>query len=124
MKRIEWLKTLKSGDKVANKTTTGWDREICYMFYEVKNITIKGNIRLTNGILLNSNGEYHKYANYNSVDYYIEPITEEILQFEKDRVAYNNIKREVSKLCDNFKKNSYSLAELKELKRILDKHNI
>lgn len=121
MERSEWLKTLKAGDKVANKSKSGWNNETCYMFYEVKNVTAKGKIRLTNGILLNTNGEYHKYENWNSTDYYIEPVTDEILKFEKDRREYNNIKREVSELCDNFRKNNYSIEELRELKRILTK---
>lgn len=82
---------------------------------------ILGGVKIWNGVLLNSNGEYHKYESYNSINYCIEPITEEILQFEKDRREYNNIKREVSKLCDNFRKNNYSIEELKELKRILAK---
>lgn len=121
MERSEWLRTLKAGDKVANKSKSGWNNETCYTFYEVKNVTAKGNIRLTNGILLNTNGEYHKYENWRSTDYYIEPVTDEILKFEKDRREYNNLKREVSELCDNFRKNKYSIEELKELKRILTK---
>lgn len=121
MERVEWLKNLKSGDKVANKTKTGWDNQTCYRFYEIKNITAKGNIRLTNGILLNANGEYHKYENWNSTDYYIEPITDEILKFEKDRREYNNLRREVRELFDNFGKKEYSIEILKELKEILSK---
>lgn len=121
MERVEWLKSLKQGDKVANKTKSGWEDEICYMFYEVKNITAKGNIRLTNGILLNENGEYHKYENWSSTDYYIEPITDEILNFEKDRREYNDLRREVRELCDNFRKKNYSIEALKQLKEILSK---
>lgn len=121
MERVEWLKSLKQGDRVANKTKTGWDNQTCYMFYEVKNITAKGNVRLTNGILLNKNGEYHKYENWNSTDYCIEPITDEILKFEKDRREYNNLRIEVRELCNNFGKNKYSIEELKQLKEILSK---
>ena len=40
---------------------------------------------------------------------------------ELSRREYNNLKREVSELCDNFRKNKYSIEELKELKRILTK---
>ena len=53
--REEWLKTLKKGDKVANKEYYGLDRYKYYEIYEVKNITKTGNIRLDSGELLNEN---------------------------------------------------------------------
>ena len=37
--REEWLKTLKKGDKVANKEHYGLERYKYYKIYEVKNIT-------------------------------------------------------------------------------------
>lgn len=116
-----WLKNLKKGDKVANKSTTGLNREECYKFLEIKNVTAKGNIRLTNNILLDSNGYYSKFENWTSITYNIEPITEEIIKFEKDRREYNNLKYEIANLCDNFRRSKYTIEELKELKRILSK---
>ena len=62
--RKEWLKTLKKGDKVANKEYYGLDRYKYYEIYEVKNITKTGKIRLDSGELLNENGEYCKYNIY------------------------------------------------------------
>ena len=121
MSREDWLKSLKSGDKVANKTTSGFNREVYYETLEVKNITNKGNIRLTNGILLNSNGEYHKYENWNSTDYLIEPLTNEILEYEKNRREHKSLRYEVAELCDNFRKEQYTIEELKKLKEILKK---
>lgn len=121
MNREEWLKSLKVGDKVANKTTSGIDREICYQILEIKNVTNKGNIRLTNGILLNDNGKYHKYENWNSTDYVIEPLTDEILEYEKNRREYKSLRYEVAELCDNFRREKYTVEELKKLKEILRK---
>lgn len=108
MNREEWLKSLKVGDKVANKTTSGIDREICYQILEIKNVTNKGNIRLTNGILLNT-------------DYVIEPLTDEILEYEKNRREYKSLRYEVAELCDNFRREKYTVEELKKLKEILRK---
>ena len=54
--REEWLKTLKKGDKVANKEHYGLERYKYYKIYEVKNITKTGKIRLDNDKLLNENG--------------------------------------------------------------------
>lgn len=119
--REEWLKTLKKGDKVANKTREGFSGQKAYQFLEVKNITAKGNIRLTNGILLNENGYYYKYENWNSCTYDIEPITDEIIEYEKNRKEYNSIRYEVGELCSSFRRKTYALEDLKLLKELLGK---
>lgn len=121
--RKEWLKSLKIGDKVANKHNSSWDNELSYEFLEIKNITAKGNIRLTNGILLNDNGYYHKYENWNSIYYKIEPITDKILEFEKNRREHNKLKSEVRSLLDNLRLNRCSVEELKQLKEILSRED-
>ncbi len=83
--RKEWLKTLKKGDKVANKEYYGLDRYKYYEIYEVKNITKTGKIRLDSGELLNENGEYCKYNIWGGgTDIYIVPITEEVLKVNKE----------------------------------------
>lgn len=122
MDRQEWLKSLKIGDKVANEIKVGFNNEKAYEFLEVKNVTAKGNIRLTNGILLNSNGFYSKYENWRSTRYEIEPITNEILEYEKNRREYNNLKGEVRGLIDNFSRYRCSIEDLKQLKEILSKY--
>lgn len=122
MDRDEWLKTLKPGDKVANKEYSGLDREKQYRFYEIKKITPKGSIRLTNDILLNSKGCYYKYIGWGHCKAYnIEPITQEILDYEEERKAYNNLRYEVDELCDKFRRKTYDIETLKQLKILLEK---
>ena len=83
--REEWLKTLKKGDKVANKEYYSLERYKYYKIYEVKNITKTGKIRLDSGELLNENGEYCNYDIWSGTDIYIVPITEEVLKVNEER---------------------------------------
>ena len=83
--RKEWLKTLKKGDKVANKEHYGLERYKYYKIYEVKNITKTGKIRLDSGELLNENGEYCNYDIWSGTDIYIVPVTEEVLKVNEER---------------------------------------
>ena len=83
--RKEWLKTLKKGDKVANKEYYSLERYKYYKIYEVKNITKTGKIRLDSGELLNENGEYCNYDIWSGTDIYIVPITEEVLKVNEER---------------------------------------
>ena len=82
--RKEWLKTLKKGDKVANKEYCGLERYKYYKIYEVKNITKTGKIRLDSGELLNENGEYCNYDIWSGTDIYIVPITKEVLKVNEE----------------------------------------
>ena len=82
--RKEWLKTLKKGDKVANKEYFGLEKYKYYEIYEVKNITKGGKVRLDSGELLNENGEYCKYDIWGGTYIYIVPITEEVLKVNKE----------------------------------------
>lgn len=86
--RKEWLKTLKKGDKVANKEHCSWDKYEYYRIYKVKNITKTGKIRLDNDNLLDEDGGNSKY------DIYIVPITDEVLRVNKEE----NIRRKFYKL--------------------------
>ena len=83
--RKEWLKTLKKGDKVANKEYYDWGRYKYYRIYEVKNITKTGKIRLDSGELLNEDGKYFKYDRWGSTDIHIVPITEEVLKVNEEK---------------------------------------
>ena len=79
--RKEWLKTLKRGDKVANKERYDWGTCKYYRIYEVKNITKTGKIRLDSGELLNEDGEYcRNNIIWGSTYIHIVPITEEVLK--------------------------------------------
>lgn len=83
--RKEWLKTLKKGDRVANKERCDWGTHKYYRIYEVKNITKTGKIRLDSGELLNENGEYcRNNIVWGSTDIHIVPITEEVLKVNKE----------------------------------------
>ena len=82
--RKKWLKTLKKGDKVANKERHGWEKYEYYRIYEVKNIAKGGKIRLDSGELLNEDGEYCKYDRWNSTYIHIVPITEEVLKVNEE----------------------------------------
>lgn len=83
--RKEWLKTLKKGDKVANKERYGWEKYEYYRIYEVKNITKTGKIRLDSSELLDDNGEYCKYDRWGSTYIHIVPITEEVLKANEEK---------------------------------------
>ena len=83
--RKEWLKTLKKGDKVANKERYDWGKYEYYRIYEVKNITKTGKIRLDNNILLNEDGEYSKYDIWGGTYVHIVPITEEVLKVNEEK---------------------------------------
>lgn len=83
--REEWLKTLKKGDKVANKERYGWEKYEYYRIYEVKNITKTGKIRLDSGELLDEDGEYCKYDRWCSTYIHIVPITEEVLKVNEEK---------------------------------------
>ena len=83
--RKEWLKTLKKGDKVANKERYDWGTHQYYRIYEVKNITKTGKIRLDSGELLNEDGEYYRNnIIWGGTDIHIVPITEEVLKVNKE----------------------------------------
>lgn len=83
--RKEWLKTLKKGDKVANKERHVWEKYGYYQIYEVKNITKTGKIRLDSGELLNEDGEYcRNNIVWGSTDIHIVPITEEVLKVNEE----------------------------------------
>lgn len=118
--REEWLKSLKPGDEVANMEHSYYSRnEKHYRFYKVKNITAKGNIRLTNGVLLDSNGYYRSYKDYGSMKYEIEPITDEILEHERMREEYSDLIYEVRCLTDKINHMDLTIEELRNLKEIL-----
>jgi hypothetical protein len=119
--RKEWLEGLRPGDKVANEVTVGFGNDKAYQFHEVKNVTKKGQIRLTNGILLDENGYYHKFKDWHSTTYKIEPVTDEILKFEEDRKAFDKLRYEVTVLCEGFRKGLYSIEDLKQIKELLEK---
>lgn len=83
--RKEWLKTLKKGDKVANKERYDWGKYEYYRIYEVKNITKTGKIRLDNDKLLDEDGEYCNYDRLGSTYIHIVPITEEVLKVNEEK---------------------------------------
>ena len=84
--RKEWLKTLKKGDKVANKERYDWGTCQYYRIYEVKNITKGGKIRLDSGELLNEDGEYYRNnIIWGGTDIHIVPITEEVLKVNEEK---------------------------------------
>ena len=112
--RKEWLKTLKKGDKVANKEYYGLDRYKYYEIYEVKNITKGGKIRLDSGELLNENGEYCKYDIWGGTDIYIVPITEEVLKVNKEE----RIRRKFYNLLFKAEKRDYVYTTEQKIKII------
>lgn len=119
--REEWLKTLKTGDKVANKVYY-WSTGYYYEFLEVKSITPKGSIRLTNGVLLNNKGCYSSYERFSSESYNIEPITDEIMEAVMRRNLENNILDYFKKLSGNRKLlNEISIKDLESIKDILSR---
>ena len=84
--RKEWLKTLKKGDKVANKERYDWGTCQYYRIYEVKNITKGGKIRLDSGELLNEDGEYcRNNIIWGGTDIHIVPVTEEVLKVNEEK---------------------------------------
>ena len=121
MDREQWLASLKKGDKVCNKTYDSWEREYVYDFYEIKNITNTGKIRLDNNVLLDNDGHYHKYENYKSVDYKIEPITDEVVKYETARRKKRNIIREIREIKDRVNFNKLNQEELEILLELFQK---
>lgn len=118
MEREEWLKSLKAGDKVCNKTSDGKS----YYVLEVKNITKGGNIRLTNGVLLKNGRAYINHGVWSgSTAYDIEPITEEVadtIRKHRERMA---IVKEVRRLCSSFNSIKYdneTLIKIRDLMKI------
>ena len=84
--RKKWLKTLKKGDKVANKERYDWGKYEYYRIYEVKNITKGGKIRLDTGELLDEDGEYCRgNIVWGSTYIHIVPITEEVLKVNEEK---------------------------------------
>ena len=113
--RKEWLKTLKKGDKVANKEYYGLDRYKYYEIYEVKNITKGGKIRLDSGELLNENGENCKYNIWGGgTDIYIVQITEEVLKVNKEE----RIRRKFYNLLFKAEKRDYVYTTEQKMKII------
>ena len=83
--RKEWLKTLKKGDKVANKERYDWGENEYYRIYAIKNITKTGKIRLDSGELINEDGEYcRNNIIWGSTYIHIVPITEEVLKVNEE----------------------------------------
>ena len=121
MNRKQWLVSLKKGDKVCNKKYDRWEEEYVYEFYEIKNITNTGKIRLNNNVLLDNDGCYHKYENYKSVDYKIEPITDEVVKYETARRKKRNIIREIREIKDRVNFNKLNQEELEVLLELLKK---
>lgn len=112
--RKEWLKTLKKGDKVANKEYFGLEKYKYYEIYEVKNITKGGKVRLDSGELLNENGEYCKYDIWGGTDIYIVPITEEVLKVNKEE----RIRRKFYDLLFKAEKRDYVYTTEQKMKII------
>lgn len=85
----EWLKTLKTGDKVCylTKANNIWNRFSYYKYLEVKNITKSGNIRLENGDLIKIGGL--------SPD--IEPITENVKKYNQQVKIKIKLEEKLSK---------------------------
>ena len=112
--RKEWLKTLKKGDKVANKEYYSLERYKYYKIYEVKNITKTGKIRLDSGELLNENGEYCNYDIWSGTDIYIVPITEEVLKVNEEK----RIRRKFYNLLFKAEKGDYIYTTEQKIKII------
>lgn len=115
MTREEWLKSLKAGDKVANKNGGS------YNFYEVKKITPAGQMRLTNNTLLNQDGKYYSYSRFGSTSYDIEEITEEIVEYLKNRKKKTALYLEVRDLLEvkTIEISSLNIEQLENLKNKL-----
>ena len=111
--RKKWLKTLKKGDKVANKERYGWEKYEYYRIYEVKNITKGGKIRLDSGELLNENGEYCNYE-WGSTYIHIVPITEEVLKVNEEK----RIRQKFYKLLTKAEKGDYIYTTEQKIKII------
>jgi hypothetical protein len=120
MNREEWLKSLKIGDKVADKNVDHYSSDISYSFYTIKSITKKGNIRLDNGILLNSDGKYYKFENWHSTSYNIEPITEELLEEIKLEKEKRLLINKIDEAFRSRKHKNISIEKLRELNDLLE----
>ena len=112
--REECLKTLKNGDKVANKEYYGLERYKYYKIYTIKNITKTGKIRLDNDKLLNENGEYCKYDIWGGTDIYIVPVTEEVLKVNEEK----RIRRKFYDLLFKAEKGDYIYTTEQKMKII------
>ena len=121
MDRKQWLASLKKGDKVCNKKYDRWEEEYVYEFYEIKNITNTGKIRLDNDILLDNNGHHSKYENWMSIDYKIDPITDEIVEYETARKRKRSTIREIKAIKDMVNFNKLNQEELEVLLELLKK---
>lgn len=117
MDRKEWIKGLKKGDKVVDKKYYGR-----YNIFTIKNITPKGKIRLEekSNILLDENGRYHKFENWNSTDIFIEPYTEEIEKKMKDAQKRRELINKYQHYIKLFNEYKVSNDILKKLIKILE----
>ena len=111
--RKKWLKTLKKGDKVANKERYGWEKYEYYRIYEIKNITKGGKIRLDNDKLLDEDGEYCKYE-WGSTYIHIVPITEEVLKVNGEK----RIRQKFYNLLSKAEKGDYIYTTEQKMKII------
>lgn len=123
MERNEWLKGLKAGDVVVSKQTSNLTGEEYYQSYKIKKITPKGQIRLDNDILLDANGYYHKHERFSSGrTILIEPLTDEIIAYEKNRREKIKLVQEVKTLLAqaNSSCSGWSIEKLKKIKELLE----
>ena len=115
MDRSEWLKSLKPDDIVANKRHT-YDCEVFYETFIVMKITPKGQIRLTNNILLDSDGYYEKRLGFSDrIRIHIEPYTDEIIAFNERRKRDKELERELYKVLDIVHKKASSIPNKEEV---------
>lgn len=126
MEREEWLKSLKPGDDVVNKFYQEGG-SYYYRSFKVKKVTPTGQIRLSNDILLNSNGRYNRHEPFGgSVSYDIEPLTEEILEYSRIRkkkfALQSEVKEILSKKLEDCK--SWDINQLERFKVFMDRANI
>lgn len=113
--RKEWLKTLKKGDKVANKERYDWGTCQYYRIYEVKNITKTGKIRLDSGELLNEDGEYcRNNIIWGNTYIHIIPITEEVLKVNEEK----RIRQKFYNLLSKAEKGDYTYTTEQKIKII------
>ena len=119
--RKAWLERLKPNDFVCSKQIDPMTQEVSYKFYKIAKITPTGRIRLTQGYLLNHNGEYLGGVGYGHFSIFIQPITKEIREFEYNREVRNTLKIEVKKKLDNLQVLNLEVSQLKELNELLEK---
>lgn len=127
MNEYEWIRNLKKGDIVVSwernygghDSVNGVTPKYIYRRLEVKNITPKGRIRLSNGTLVDPDDK-------NSIkDANIQPLTDEILKKEEKWRESRAKKGEVLQLFEkanitpNKILNKYSPEKLEQLKEFL-----